>query len=646
MSSSILSVGQSALAAAQVGLVTTGHNIANASTPGYSRQIVIQGAVAGQDSGFGFVGKGTEVTAVRRVYSQFLSDQVNSAVTAKGRLDSYYSQAKRIDSMLSDPSIGVSPAAEDFFKDVQNLSADPNSAASRQSLLSSANSLAASFQTLNSQLSDLHDGVNSEINASVNSINAYAKQIAQLNDSIDKAQSGSDGKPANDLLDQRDLIVQQLAGEIKVNVVEQNGTYNVFIGNGQPLVINTKTFNLVPLTSTTDSSRLDVGYVAKGETTRLSETALSGGRLSGLFEFRSGTLDATQNALGMVALGLATSFNAQHQLGQTQTGAMGGDFFKVTGPTATASTDNTGSGVPSAAIVDISAMKQSDYRLQYDGSNYNVTRMSDGNVTTFGAFPKTIDGISFGMSGTPQTSDSYLIRPSIAAAGSFKVAFTDTASIAAAAPVVTAASANNSGAAAISAGTVSSGFVSTSLTPTSTLSFTAGGSGMTLSGFPNMPVTVTNNGVDTLFAAGAPVTYTPGATMSFAGVSVSIVGQPNDGDSFTVGRNSNGAGDSRNAVLMASLQSQNTLNNKTTSYLGAYAQMVSLVGNKTREMEVTSSAADKLHAQAVQAQESESGVNLDEEAANLMRYQQAYQAAGKVMQTAGDLFQTLLDLGR
>ena len=134
--------------------------------------------------------------------------------------------------------------------------------------------------------------------------------------------------------------------------------------------------------------------------------------------------------------------------------------------------------------------------------------------------------------------------------------------------------------------------------------------------------------------------------MSFAGVSVSIDGQPNDGDSFTVGRNGKGAGDSRNAVLMASLQSQNTLNNKTTSYLGAYAQMVSLVGNKTREMEVTSSAANKLHAQAVQAQESESGVNLDEEAANLMRYQQAYQAAGKVMQTAGDLFQTLLDLGR
>jgi flagellar hook-associated protein 1 FlgK len=646
MSSSILSVGQSALAAAQVGLVTTGHNIANASTPGYSRQIVVQGAVAGQDNGFGFVGKGTEVTAVRRVYSEFLSTQVNAALTSKGRLDSYYAQAKRIDSMLADPSVGVSPAVQGFFKDVQNLSADPNSAAARQSLLSSANSLAASFQTLDTQLAEMNNGINSEIHASVTSINAYARQIAQLNESIEKAQANSGGKPANDLLDQRDLIVTKLAGEIKVNVVEQNGTYNVFIGNGQPLVINTKTFNLVPLTSTTDSSRLDVGYVAKGETTRLSETALAGGRLSGLFEFRSGTLDATQNALGAVALALATTFNAQHALGQTQTGAMGGDFFKIAGPTATASTANTGDGVPAAAIVDSSALVVSDYRLQFDGNNYNLTRMSDAEVTQFAAFPQTIDGIRFDMTGTPQTSDSYLIRPTAAVAGSFKLKLSDTAAIAAAAPVVTAANANNTGAAAISAGSASAGFASASVTPAIALMFSASGSGMTLGGFPNEPVTVTNDGVDTVFAAGAPVPYTPGATLSFSGISFSIAGQPSAGDSFTIGRNAKGAGDSRNALLLGSLQSQNTLNGKTTTYLGAYAQMVSLVGNKTREMEVTSSAANKLHAQAVQAKESESGVNLDEEAANLMRYQQAYQAAGKVMQTAGDLFQTLLELGR
>lgn len=644
MSSSILSVGQTALAAAQVGLVTTGHNIANAATPGYSRQVVMQGAVAGQDNGFGFVGKGTEVTAVRRVYSQFLSDQVNSATTAQGRLSAYYTQAKRIDSLLADPSVGISPALQGFFKDVQNVSADPNGAAARQSLMSSANSLAASFQTLDGQLSEMRDGVNSEINASVTSINSYARQIAQLNEAIEKAQSGADGKPANDLLDQRDLVVNQLAKEIKVNVVQQNDSYNVFIGNGQPLVIATKTFNLVPMTSATDSTRLDVGYVSNGQTTRLSEAALTGGRLSGLFEFRSETLDAAQNALGRVAIGLATTFNAQHRLGQTQSGAMGGDFFAVAGPVATASTANTGNGVPGAAIVDASALTLSDYRLQFDGSNYKLTRLKDGAVQSFASLPQTVDGVAFSMSGTPATSDTYLIRPTVAGAGSFRVAITDKAAIAAAAPVATAAGAANTGLGTISAGSVTPGFSSAVLTPSVTVA--VGGNGTTLTGFPNLPVTVTNNGVDTVYAAGTPVPYTAGATISFGNVSFSLSGTPADGDTFTIGRNLNGAGDSRNAVLLAGLQGKGTLDGNTTSYLGAYSQMVSMIGNKTREMEVTSTAAGKLQAQAVQAQQSESGVNLDEEAANLLRYQQAYQAAGKVMQTASDLFQTLLELGR
>ena len=644
MSSSILSVGQSALAAAQVGLVTTGHNIANASTPGYSRQIVMQGAVAGQDNGFGFVGKGTEVTAVRRVYSQFLSDQVNSAATAQGRLSAYYTQAKRIDSLLADPSVGVSPALQGFFKDVQNLSADPNGAAARQSMLSSANSLAASFQTLDNQLSELRQGVNGEITASVTSINSFARQIAQLNESIEKAQLGSDGKPANDLLDQRDYLVSQLAKEVKVNVVQQNESYNVFIGNGQPLVIANKTFNLVPLTSTTDSSRIEVAYVANGTTTRMSEKALAGGRLSGLFEFRAETLDATQNALGRVALGLASTFNAQHQLGQTQTGAMGGNFFSLASPLATASTANKGNAVPGAAIVDASAVTLSDYSIQFDGNNYNVTRLSDGDLKSFASLPQTLDGVSFSMTGSPVTSDTFLIRPTASGAAGFKVAISDKAAIAAASPVLTAANANNAGLASISAGSVKAGFAIASLTPATTLTFSAGGT--TLTGFPNVPVTVTNGDVDTVYAAGATVPYAPGATLSFSGVSFSIAGAAADGDSFTVGRNGKGVGDSRNAVLLGSLQSQNTLDGNTTSYLGAFSHMVSMVGNKTREMQVTSAAAATLSAQTVQAQQSESGVNLDEEAANLMRYQQAYQAAGKVMQTASDLFQTLLELGR
>jgi len=644
MGSSILSIGQSALAAAQVGLATTGHNIANASTPGYSRQIVMQGAVAGQDGGVGFIGKGTEVVGIRRVYSEFLSNQVVSAQTSKGQLDSYYTQISRIDNLLADPSVGVSPALQNFFKDVQNVSANPNDAASRQSMLSSAQSLAASFQSLDGQMTEMRGGVNSEIGASITSINAYAKQIGQLNDSIEKIETSADGKTPNDLLDQRDQLIADLSKEVKVSVVKQNNSYNVFIGNGQPLVIGTKTYDLIQTTSPTDLSRMEVGYVSKGEMTVLAENALTGGRLGGLFEFRAKSLDAAQNALGRVALGLATTFNAQHKLGVTQSGVMGGDFFTAAAPIVTPSTANSGNGVLSAAVTDVGKLTISDYRVQYDGSNYNVTRLSDGAISTFATFPQTIDGVKFDLSGMPATSDSFLVRPTAAAAAGLRVAISDKADIAAAAPpVVAAATATNTGTAKISSGAVTPAFTSSPAPLPVSLSYSSGPN--TLSVNPPMPVTVTSNGVSTNYAAGAAVTYTSGATISFGGVEVVISGAPANGDSFTVSSNPTGAGDSSNAVKLAALQTANTLDNNMSNYQGAYAQLVSMVGNKTRELEVTSAAAGKVYTQAVQEQQSESGVNLDEEAANLMRYQQAYQAAGKVMQTASQLFDMLLTMG-
>jgi len=644
MGSSILSVGQSALAAAQVGLTITGHNIANASTPGYSRQIVLQGAAAGQDGGFGFIGKGTEIIGIQRVYSEFLSNQVVSAQTAKGQLDSYYSQIKRVDNLLADPSVGISPALQNFFKDVQNVSANPTDAASRQSMLSSAQSLTASFQNLDGQLTEMRSGVNSEIAASITSINSYAKQIGQLNDSIEKIQTSADGKTPNDLLDQRDQLIAELSKEVKVSVVKQNNSYNVFIGNGQPLVIGTKTYDLIQTTSPTDLSRVEVGYVSKGQMTVLAESSLTGGRLGGLFEFRANSLDAAQNALGRVALGLATTFNAQHKLGVTQSGAMGGDFFTTAAPVVTPSTANGGHGVLTATVADVGKLSISDYRVQFDGTNYNVTRLSDGAVSSFTTFPQTIDGVKFDLTGSPATSDSFMVRPTAAAAAGLRVAIADKADIAAASPPVAAAvAAANTGSAKISSGAVTPAFTSATVTPAVTLSYASGTN--TLSGFPSMPVTVTSNGVSTIYAAGAPVTYTDGATISFGGVEVTISGAPANGDSFTVSSNPTGAGDSSNAVKLAALQTANTLDNNMTTYQGAYSQLVSMIGNKARELEVTGSAANKIYTQAVQAQQAESGVNLDEEAANLMRYQQAYQAAGKVMQTAGQLFEMLLTMG-
>lgn len=544
MATSILSIGQSALAAAQSGLSTAGHNIANAATPGFNRQVVVQAASLPQNFGFGFLGQGTEISTVKRIYSDFLGLQVQSSQTTKSGLDSYYSQIRQIDNMLADPTSGLSPSLQRFFSGVQELASNPAAIPSRQAALSSGEALSSSFQNLSGRLSEIERGVNSQIQSRVGVINSYAQQLAQINDAIGRTQRGS-GQPANDLLDQRDQLVMDLNKEIKATVVKQGDDYNVFIGNGQTLVVGVTAFELSSVASLSNPEKTEVAYKTEsGSVVRLGETSLVGGKLGGLIEFRNKTLEPAQNALGRVAIGLSSTFNAQHRLGFDLNGVAGGDFFSVPPPVVMDHALNTGNGVITAAISNVNALTTSDYRLQYDGTQYTLTRLSDTTVTTFPTLPKTVDGVDLDLAaGTVAAGDSFLIRPTVNGASGFAVVITDPAKIAAAAQT--------------------------------------------------------------------------GAV-----------------------------GDNRNALLLGALQTANTLGNGTTSYQGAYSQLVSQIGNKTRELDVTSSAAGKLLSEATLSLQSESGVNLDEEATNLMRYQQAYQAAGKVMQIASEMFDTLLSLGR
>lgn len=643
MATSILGIGKSALAAATAGLTTTGHNIANAATPGYSRQVVVQGSAGSQDLGFGYVGKGTQVVEIKRVYNEFLSEQVMSAQTSASRLQTYHTQISRINNQFADSASGLAPTLQDFFKGLQGLASNPALESSRQTVLSSAETLVARFQSLNGQLTEIGDSVNSQVTASINTINLYASEIAKLNDAIEKAYGTADGRPSNDLLDQRDYAVSQLSKEIKTTVVKQGSSYSVFIGNGQPLVAQAKTFDLTPVQSKTDPSRITVGYVSKGGVIELSETGLAGGKLGGLLEFRTNTLDVAQNSLGRIAIALAHTMNAQHRLGQDQNDAMGGDFFSIGGPVARASATNTGTAEASATIADANALTTSNYRLQYDGTDYTITRLSDKQVMHTGALPAEVDGVNFTITAGAAAGDDFLIKPTATAADGFRVAITDVAKIAAAAPVRTDAPVSNIGSGKISPGSVDSSFTTAAVTPAVTLSYDEANAQFTA--VPATAVTVTSGGVTTSFAAGDPIDYTPGATISFGGASFEISGDPRNGDQFTIGRNINGEGDGRNMLLLAGLQTADTMANGTTSYQGAYAQVVSLVGNKTREVEVAGQAESKLLEHALAAQQAESGVNLDEEAANLIRYQQAYQAAGKVMQTASQLFELLLTLG-
>ena len=650
---SLLSIGKSGLLAAQVGLATTGNNITNAGVTGYSRQVAIQVDTPTQDKGFGFVGTGTEVAAVRRYYDNFLATQLRNAESNQASLDVYNKQISQIDNLLADPTAGLSPAMQDFFNGVQDATSNPASAASRQAMLSSAESLAARFQGMSARLTEIASGVNGQIVSNVGEINSFARQIAELNNTI--AGLTTDGKAPNDLLDHRDALLTELNKLVKTSVIPgDNNTLTVQMGTGQPLVVGNKAFTLGTSTSPTDVSRVTVGYLAdNGGFSPLPDRVLTGGQLGGLLEFRNGAMDRAQNSLGQVAAAIAVTFNAQHQLGQDQNGALGTAFFGPINAYVGANTNNLSSSTAdvTAVVKDASALTASDYSVDFDGTNFSVKRLSDGQVTQINPFPQTepqvIDGVAYTITGTPAANDNFLVRPTYNAAKDFDVLVEDRTKIALAAPIATAAPTTNAGNAKITAGTVDANYLTPGNALTAPVTLTFDKATNTLSGFPAaQDVTVTVNGVATVYPAGTPsIPYTDGASISFGGVNLAISGTPADLDKFTVGPNTSGVGDGRNGALLAALQTKNTMDNGNANFQTTYAQMVNYVGNKAREAQIGGAAADAAVAQATNAQQSVSGVNLDEEAANLLRYQQAYQASGKVMQVASQLFDTLLSLG-
>lgn len=652
MGVSVYGIGITGLQAAQAGLVTTGHNISNANTPGFSRQQIAQSTNSPVLTGAGFLGNGTRLDTIQRVYSQFVQSQVLSSETQSAYLSNYLSQMRELDNMLADSSAGVSPALHDFFNGVQDVASSPASVPSRQSMLSTAQAMVARFHSVDTRLREIRDGVDSEVRASISGINSYAAQIADLNERIRIAEgSSANGQSANDLLDQRDELLRKLSQEVRVTSVRQDdGSVNMFIGNGQALVVGAQAFKLDVVPSLEDPESFEIAYLSGANAVTISSTSLTGGRLGGLLAFRRDALDPIHNGLGRVAIGLAQQFNAQHQLGQDLTGALGGDFFVEGTARALAKTGTTAGLSAAVSIADAGALTTDDYRLQYNGG-WQLTRFSTGQVvgmTGSGtvADPFLAEGMSIVVSGAvPANGDSFVVQPTRNGARELEVTLRDPRTIAAAAPIRTSAASSNSGDAAISPGSVDSAFLAAPLAAPVTLTYDRATN--TFSGFPAAsPVTVTSGGTVTNFAAGAPVTYTSGATISFDGISFTVSGSPGDGAQFTVEPNAGGVSDNRNALLLAALQTSEGLASGTTTYQGAYSQMVSSVGNRTRETEVAAEAQGALLQQTRDAQQSVSGVNLDEEAANLIRYQQAYQAAGRMVAIASGLFETILDIAR
>lgn len=625
-----LDIAVTGLRAFQTALSTTSNNIANASTPGYSRQEVNFSTLEPQGFGNGFIGSGTRVSNIQRIESEFLIEQLRTASTEAGRLNTISNLSSRVDNLLADGDGSLAPSLQNFFNSVQDLAIDPSSSSARQVVLSSAESLVSRFSNIESQLQAIDSDITVGINENIQDLNALANSIADLNAKIVEAQSStSGGQRPNDLLDQRDQFVLELSEIVAVQTLEQDdGSLSVFIGSGQSIVVGGNAQQLVAISDPNDSANTRIAYQTFSGQADITNS-ISGGSISGLLEFKNEQLGTIRNELGRIASVLAGTFNEQHNVGQTLTGAIGTDFF-ASGPVEViANTDNTGTAAVSGSITDFRALTSSDYSLSYDGANYTLTRLDDGVTTVSAASTFTVDGVEINVSAGASAGDRFLIRPTRLGASGIDVLISRTDDFAAASPARTGASVNNLGDATISAPQVMD-ITNPDLRDTVEIRF-------------NTPATtfdVFNVTDGAAIATG--VGYTSGADIDFNGLRVQIEGPVQAGDVFTIERNSGSVSDNTNALALLALQTADTVSG-TSNYQETYGGLVGKVGTLTRQAELNSNAQNRLLEDSVQAKESVSGVNLDEEAVNLTKFQQAYQAAAQVIATSDELFQTLLN---
>lgn len=615
----LLGTGISGLLASRVALDTTSHNIANVNTPGYSRQLVDFSARAPQQAGGLFIGQGVDVVGVQRAYSQYLTAALWNQGSSLQRADTFNQLTGDLNNLLGGNN-NLQTALDSFYASVQDVANNPSSAPTRQALLSKATSLAGTFHTLDQQLGQQWAQVNRRISDSVASINNLSSGIAELNRQIESA-TGT-GQSPGDLLDRRDELLRQLSEQVQVTTSTQGNSINVFVGNGQALVSGGTAHALETAANPYDSTRVEVvastGASLSGQ--------LSGGSLGGLLDYRSNVLEPTRNKLGQIAVAFASAVNAQHRQGMDLNGQLGGDLFTLPQPQGLPASANAGSAELAVAIADVSQLGANDYTLRYDGSAWSLRTSGGTPVAMTGsgsaADPFVFDGLQVTVSGAAAAGDSFSVRPTANAAGGLQLAISSTDQLAMAAPVKVVAQVGNSATAKVSVSDVGDA----DLLATTQIDFIDAS-------------TYSINGAGSY-------AYTPGSPIQLHGWSLALDGAPAAGDRFTVKANGDGAGDNSNALALGKTADLGVLAGGTLSAGDAYAGMIADNGTVGAQAQVNLDAQTSLYQQASQAQSSVAGVNLEEEASNLIRYQQSYQAAAQVISTANTIFDTLISAVR
>ena len=624
----MLGTGVSSLRALQRALDTTAHNIANVSTPGYSRQRV--DFATRQPSVFGnsWIGNGVDVSQVRRIYDQFLTAQTRGSSGNLARLDAFAAQAARLDNMLGDTTNGLSTTLQSFTDALSEVSSTPGSTPARQVLLAEGRAVAQRLQTYDQRLREMSADIDTRFAGEAREVSLLAQGVARLNGEITTA-AQSTGTAPNDLLDQRDRLIDELSTKVGITTVQDGHATNVFIGNGQPLVLGVTASEITTVTDPFDPERTQFALDTPTGTVDISR-GVSGGTLGGLLDWRREMLEPARNALGRIGLALANQVNSQHREGMDLTGALGGDFFTVGGVGVNDVTSNTGTAVVTATRTNIGALTEGDYILARTGTGYTLRRSESGAAVTFTGTgtlvdPILADGLSVVVGAGIVTGDQFIIHPTRDAIRGLGVAITDPARVAAAAPIRGSASTTNLGSGAISPGEVLD-VSNAALLSSVNIVFTS----------------ATQYSIN----GGPAQAYTAGGNIDFNGWRVQVNGAPATGDTFTVRNNAGATGDNRNVFALSDALKAGVLDGGNTSVSGAVERLTADVGLQTRTAQVNRDAEAVVNQDDLAARDAVSGVNLDEEAAALLRYQQAYQAAAQIIGMASDLFGFLLSAVR
>ncbi len=664
MSVGLYQVGVGGLLAAQQQLATTGHNISNVNTEGYTRQRAEQNASLGFSDGSNYVGTGTYIQDITRVYDQFSYKEQLINKSNLGNADSLENKLTQLDQIMATSGNAIVTSIDELYKTFNSIADNPNDAGLRSIVLTQAETLSSDFQDLSDNFDKMKTSVNGEVDQVVTRISEISIELAKINETILHSQGSNQGGQPNDLLDKRDQLVSEISEYTSVNtVIDQNGVMSVMVGQGTTLVAG-----ITPMTvqvKAGDPDPLKTQLVLVGPNSSVSiDSATLGGSLGASIEFRDEHLSEVQNEMDRLAMALSSTLNDSQASGLDLNAKQGANIFTDINTTAlqqgrvSAPSSNTGNLQAKVNITDISILPTDEFEVRYNGSIYTIKNMSTGESEDLGAMGTGTHATSFGFefietSGAPANDDSFIIIPTKNSSAFMNVTLTDGDAIAASTAVSVAASSHN-----VSDGEVS---ISNVTDPEAARSYIDNpNTGLTVDVYESSAGTFTYRVFDSanpppaatiatgsyLAGESALVDLPPGSPAFQIEIKGNLVGSgTNAREEFTIG-DAFGVGNGNNAVAMAKTQEQSITNGKRETFNQSLAISTSRVGAKASNASLVADTAQALFTQAFNRNQSTSGVNLDEEAANLLKYQQAYQAASQIISTANTIFDTILSAVR